>query len=477
MVRFLTLLLLFASLSLGAAELPAPVVKALQAVDIPSEAVAVYVRRVDKPQPLIALHARQPMNPASTMKLLTSYAGLELLGPAYTWKTEVYASGAIRDGVLDGNLVVKGYGAPALTLPEFWDLLRALRKTGLREIKGDLILDSSYFDPVVQDTGAFDGEPWRAYNAAPSALVVNFKAIEFSFHPDAEQHRVIVAADPDLPQLKIVNKLALRDGNCGNWKDGFTYQVSREADQVVLTLSGSYTAACGDRDFNLSLVDDADYVFQLFRQLWREQGGAIDGKVKHGTVPGDAALLMTAYSPPLADAVRLMNKNSNNLMARQLLLTIGAEKGGAPGSVEKGAAAVREWLAAKGMEFAELQIENGAGLSRVERISAEHMGEVLLSAWDSPSMPELMSSLPIAAVDGTLGARLRDTAVAGAAHLKTGSLEGVKAIAGYLLDREGHRWVVVFIVNHARAAASRKAQDALLEWLLSRDEPSCCNKH
>lgn len=453
------------------------VTKALQAADIPLGAVSVYVRRVDKPQPLVAFHGQQPMNPASTMKLVTSYAGLELLGPAYTWKTEAYAAGNLRDGVLEGDLVLKGYGDPALTLPGFWDLLRSLRKTGLREIKGNLILDQSYFEPVAQEPGVFDGEPWRAYNAAPDALVVNFKAIEFGFQPDAVEHRVVVTADPDLPQLKIVNQLELRDGACANWKDGFSYQVAREADQTVLTLRGGYSATCGERSFNLSLVNDADYVFQLFRQLWREQGGTIAGAVKPGMVPIDAAPLLTVYSPPLADAIRLMNKNSNNLMARQLFLTIGAEKAGAPGSVEKSATAVREWLTAKGLEFPELALENGAGLSRVERISAEHMGELLLAVWNSPTMPELMSSLPIAATDGTLNTRLRNTAVAGTAHLKTGSLEGVKTLAGYLLDHEGHRWVVVFMVNHAHAAASRNAQDALLEWLYGREDTACCAKH
>lgn len=470
MVRFLIFFFwLLLSLPLSAADLPAPVAKALQAADIPQDTAAVYVRRVDRPQPLIAHDATRAMNPASTMKLLTAYAGLELLGPAYTWKTEVYADGPIKDGVLDGNLIIKGYGDPALTLPAFWDMLRSLRKTGLREIKGNLVLDRSYFEPIAQDAGAFDDEPWRAYNAVPDALMVNFKAVEFSIRPDEAQHRVVVIADPDIPQLKIVNRLELRQGACLDWKGGLGYQVAHEAEQAVITFSGSYAQACGEKSLNLSLVDDADYVYELFRQLWREQGGTLAGVLKQGNVPPDTQLLMQAHSAPLVEAVRMMDKNSNNLMARQMLLTIGAEKGGAPGNVEKGAAAVRAWLASKGLNFAELEIENGAGLSRVERISAQHMGELLVSAWNSPAMPELMSSLPIAAVDGTLEKRLKDTPVAGTAHLKTGSLDGVKALAGYLLDKRGRRWVVVFIVNHAHAAASRSAQDALLEWLYARE--------
>lgn len=155
-------------------------------------------------------------------------------------------------------------------------------------------------------------------------------------------------------------------------------------------------------------------------------------------------------------------------MARQMLLTIGAEKQGTPTSVERSIRSIREWLAGKNLDFPELVLENGAGLSRQESISAQHLGDLLLSAWQSPVMPELMSSLPITAVDGTLEKRLKISDVAGQAHLKTGSLDGVRAMTGYLLDKKGRRWVVVFVVNHANAGASRVAQDALLEWVYKR---------
>ena len=208
---------------------------------------------------------------------------------------------------------------------------------------------------------------------------------------------------------------------------------------------------------------------QMMLGYWNEPERTAAGKVRTAAVPENARRLHAHYSSPLADIIRSINKYSNNVMARQMLLTIGAEKQGAPGSVEKGAAAVREWLAGKGLNFPELVIENGAGLSRVERISAQHLGELLMAAWKSPGMPELMSSLPMVAVDGTLEKRLKNSPVAGQSHLKTGSLDGVRAMAGYLLDRQGRRWVVIFVVKHVRASAAREAQDALLEWLYARD--------
>lgn len=467
MERLLLSCCLYAMVSLAWADLPVPVASALREAGIPQEAVGLYVRRVDQTRPLLENQADVPMNPASAMKLLTTYAGLELLGPAHVWKTEIYATGSIEAGVLAGDLVLKGYGDPALTLPAFWDMLRGLRQSGLREIRGDLVLDRSHFDIPAQDPGAFDGEPWRAYNALPDALLVNFKAIRFRLRGDAAQGRVNVEADPELPVLEVINQIELRHGPCADWKDRITHRVDHAGGRVVVALGGHYSAACGEKSLELAVLDDAVYVEQLFRWLWAEQGGMLHGVSRQGILPAGAVLLARAHSPPLAEIVRMINKYSNNVMARQLLLTLGAERKGAPGNTEKGIAVLREWLMDKKLDFPELVLENGAGLSRQERISARHLGEMLISAWQSPVMPELMASLPVAAMDGTLERRLLGSPVAGRAHLKTGSLDGVRAVAGYLLDRQGQRWVVVFVVNHTRAGESRQAQDALLEWLYS----------
>lgn len=453
----------------GYAALPAPVAQALRAGGVPAESVAVFVQRVDRSQPSLAHRAERPLNPASTMKLLTTYAGLELLGPAYAWRTEIHATVPPQGEILNGDLILKGYGDPALTLERFWSLVRALRQQGVREIRGDLVLDRSYFADAGYDPAAFDGEPYRAYNVGPDALLVNFKATNFRFAVEPQSGKVKIAADPDLPSLKIVNQLKLGNFPCADWKARLGYKVQREADAVSVTFDGQYSPACGEKSLELSVLDDAVYVAQLFRRLWQEQGGVILGQARSGTLPPGAVLLVQAGSPPLADVVRQINKFSNNVMARQLLLTIAAERAGVPGSVGGGVTALQEWLAAKRMAFPELVVENGAGLSRNERISARHLGELLLAAYDSPVMPELMSSLPVIALDGTLQQRMKDSELAGRAHLKSGSLDGVRAIAGYLLDAKGRRWVVVFIANHPLAGGSKAAQDALLQWVYRHD--------
>jgi D-alanyl-D-alanine carboxypeptidase/D-alanyl-D-alanine-endopeptidase (penicillin-binding protein 4) len=235
-----------------------------------------------------------------------------------------------------------------------------------------------------------------------------------------------------------------------------------------LTFSGRFAASCGERERSYSVLPHAHYVLGLFRELWRELGGTFHGTVRDGAVGPDARLIGTVESPALAQVVRDMNKFSNNVMARQLYLTLGAEGAGEPATLEKADRVIREWLAAKGLSFPEMILENGSGLSRVERISARHLGQLLLTSFRSPVMPELIASLPLAAVDGTMKKRLAEAEVAGQAHIKTGSLTGVRSIAGYLLDAQGRRWVVVSIVNHPNAGSAQAAQDALLTWLYHR---------
>lgn len=447
------------------ADLPPPVAQALRSAGLPQDAVAVYVRRVDQPQPMIAHRADQPMNPASVMKLVTTYAGLDMLGPAFNWRTELYADGSVEDDVLEGDLIIKGYGDPALDLENFWSMLRTLRQKGIRDIRGDLVLDRSYFAPSRHDPAAFDGEPYRAYNAGPDALLVNNKVTRFQFRGDAERGRVEVVADPDFASMRIDNRLRLRQGACGDWKDALDYRVETEAGLTTVSFSGQFAQACGEKILDLSVMDDATYTLQLFRRLWQEQGGTLRGALRTGVVPTGAVKLMDVYSPPLADVVRMINKYSNNVMARQLLLTIASEQTGMPGSEAAGQRAIVGWLERRGMRFPELVIDNGSGLSRVERISAEHIGQLLLHAYASPVMPELMSSLPLLGQDGTVHTRMKQSPVSGRAHLKTGSLNGNRALAGYLLDASGQRWVVVFMAAHANAGASRGAQDALLDYL------------
>jgi D-alanyl-D-alanine carboxypeptidase/D-alanyl-D-alanine-endopeptidase (penicillin-binding protein 4) len=411
------------------------------------------------------------MNPASTMKLVTTYAALELLGPAYTWKTEAYAGGNLQGSVLQGDLILKGYGDPKLTLESFWLLLRRLRASGLREIHGDLVLDRSYFEPVEYDPAKFDAEPTRVYNVGPDALLLNFKAVRFLFLPDADRKTVTVVAEPKPAGLEFAAAVRATDGTCGDWRAGINAEFQNNGTSAKANFAGSMPVSCGEHYWNASLLAQPNYVYGVFRQLWEELGGTIDGGWKDAPVPADARLLAAHESASNAELVRDINKFSNNVMARQLFLTLGAEVLKLPGRGDRSARVVQSWLAEKKLDFPELVLENGSGLSRQERISAGNMGRLLLQAWHSAVMPELMSSLPLVAYDGTMRRRLRFESIAGQAHIKTGSLSDARTLAGYVLDQRGRRRVVVMFINHANAAAGQAAQDALLEWAYQGGEP------
>ena len=418
----------------------------------------------------MAVGDERAFNPASTIKLLTTYAALDMLGPAYTWTTEIYAAGPLQGDVLAGDLVIKGYGDPRLTLENFWLMLRALRARGVREIRGDLVLDRSYFAPITDaDPASFDNEPTRPYNTIPDALLVNFKAVRLQFVPDAQQHRLAILAEPPLPQLQILNNAVLDNEPCGDWVDRLKLTALGDAGGVRFLFSGNYSVDCGEKERNYSVLGHPEYVHALFSLLWRELGGAFTGAVRSASgVPASARLLLSYKTQPLAEIVRDINKFSNNVMARQLYLSLGAIAYGPAADGEKSARAIRQWLVLHQLPFPELVLENGSGLSRNERLSARSLARLLRAAYHSAVMPEFMASLPIYAVDGTLKKRLAGNGIAGQAHIKTGSLAEVRAIAGYLLDSSGRTMVVVCIVNHGRAAFAQPVQDALLGWVYER---------
>jgi D-alanyl-D-alanine carboxypeptidase/D-alanyl-D-alanine-endopeptidase (penicillin-binding protein 4) len=447
------------------AALPPSVAQALSAAGIPDSAVGLYVHDVTSERPAIAHNANRPFNPASTMKLVTTYAALELLGPAYTWNTDVYAVGPIANEVLTGELIFKGYGDPKLTIENFWLMLRSLRARGLREIRGDVVLDRTFFKAEDYDPAAFDGEPLRPYNVGPDALLVNFKAITLTLVPEPETRSVRIVAEPAVPQIQIANALAYSDGSCGDWLGKLRVDVQAAADNAKLTLAGPYSRDCGERMRSFSVLSHRAYFAALFSQMWRELGGTLTGSVRDGTLPPGARLITSTRSEALSEVVRDINKYSNNVMARQLFLTLGALGEGAPGTLDRSRSVVRQWLVQKNIAAPELVIDNGSGLSRVERVSASTMGEILVAAFRSAVMPELMASLPVVAADGTMRRRLSNADVAGQAHIKTGSLAGVRAIAGYVLDARGRRVVVVLVINHPNAAGAQAAQDALLRWV------------
>lgn len=466
-LRPLLLASLFLPLAFGANAAPVnttlspKVQQALKTNKLQNDALSLVMIPLDGPGTPTVFNADVSMNPASTMKLVTTYAALEMLGPAHQWKTEFYTDGTLSNGILQGNLYLKGGGDPKLNMEKLWLLMRDLRANGVQQITGDLVLDRSFFEqpqlPVFDDDGNDKNKPFLV---KPDSLMVNLKALRFVARNDAG--KVLISVEPPIASIRIDNQVkAVNTKQCTG---DVRYNPVTQADgSVLVTVSGQLADGCNSQTY-LSLLDHATYTAGAVRAIWKELGGSIQGQNRQAAVPKNAKLLARAYSPDLAEIIRDINKYSNNTMAQQLFLSLGAQfRSDADGDDAKAAQRViRQWLAKKGITAPHLVMENGSGLSRAERVSAREMAQMLQAAWKSPYAAEFISSMPIAGKDGTMRKRLKTTAMNGQAHIKTGTLNTVRAISGFSRDSNGHTWAVVAILNDPRPWGASSILDQVL---------------
>jgi D-alanyl-D-alanine carboxypeptidase/D-alanyl-D-alanine-endopeptidase (penicillin-binding protein 4) len=448
------------------------VLSAVAAQHLPAGAVSYTVLDAGSGQVILSHNADTPRSPASTIKILTTIASLDELGPGFTWQTRALVSGNLKNGVLDGDLVLQGGGDPYMTLERWWSFAHLLRAHGLRTIQGNIIVDNTRFAVSGENAGDFDRRPNRAYNVLPDALMVNFQSIEFTLSANPETRRVEIGADPAPVNLTIDNRVRYAAGRCSGAARRVDFEVvTPQWDRVLFT--GTLSGHCAPRSFTRVLLTPADYAYGTFAELWRQLGGEIGGKLRVAAAPDGARLLLSFDSLTLGEIVRLTNKYSSNLLARHLLLTLGANRFGAPATVGKGAAAIADWSRTKGLSLDDVEIDNGSGLSRATHVSVAEMARVLSAAYHSPYAPEFVASLPLAGVDGTLRSRMKGSP-AGAVRLKTGHLDGVSGIAGFVTAGDGRTYIVVCLINHPRtdAGAGDPVNAALVEWVLERRAPS-----
>ena len=442
--------------------LPPKVQQALKANKLDDSALSLVMIPLNGPGTPTIFNADVSVNPASTMKLVTTYAALEMLGPTYQWKTEFYADGPLSNGVLNGNLYLKGGGDPKLNMEKLWLLMRDLRANGVQTITGDLVLDRSHFIqpqlPQFNDDGGDENKPFLV---KPDSLLVNLKALRFVARNDGG--RVLVSVEPPIASIRIDNQVkAVASKQCSG---DVRYNPVVQADGVSVTVTGQLGDGCNSQTY-LSLLDHPTYAAGAVRAIWNELGGTIQGRDRVEDVPKNARLLARAFSPDLVEIIRDINKYSNNTMAQQLFLSLGQRfRTDADGDDARAAQrVVRQWMAKKGIIASHLVMENGSGLSRAERVSAREMATMLQAAWKSPYAAEFISSLPLTGMDGTMRKRLKRTAMAGEAHIKTGTLNTVRAIAGFSRDSNGTTWAVTAILNDPRPwGASAVLDQVLLE--------------
>ena len=471
--------LLSVSAGVSAGGLPVPVEEALARHRLPAESLSVWVQDTAAPDaaPLVSHRPDVPRNPASTIKVVTTLAALEELGPDYEWETRAYVTGPVREGRLDGDLVLVGSGDPLLVVEQLWRLLAAVRARGLETVAGRLVIDNTRFSVAGEPApGEFDGKPYRAYNAPPDAFLVNFNALDVVV--ETGRGGVRAWTEPPVAGLRLRVRAEFRSGRCRG--PAFRLQVSDplaarsppDAPLPGLTVAGRFPRGCPPVAFKRVVLPPPRFADGVVRALWAQMGGRIEGGLAVAPVPKGAALWRRHRSPPLALAVRGVNKFSNNVMSRNLLLTLGAERFGPPGTRDKGRRAIAAWLERKGIDAPHLWVVNGSGLSRETRVSARGLGRILLAGERSRFRSELAASLPIASLDGTMRSRLSRRPEAARARIKTGLLNGVRAMAGYVRTRRGRTFAVAALQEHPRAHLGGRGtavQDALLGWLLDRD--------
>jgi len=444
------------------AALPVPVISALQHAKVPLGALHVVVMEANgsqKTPPLLSHEATASINPASLSKLATTVAALDLLGPTFVWRTPVYIDGPMRDGVLQGNVYIRGSGDPRLVVERLWLLLRRLQGFGIQKIQGDIVLDRSAFDLAERNPASFDGEPLRPYNAAPDALLVNFKSLVFQFVPDRTANVARIHVEPPLLGVQLPTSVPLTQTDCNDYRSSLRADW---ADPLRVRFAGSFPAVCGEKVWPVAYPAPQQFAARAIAGMWQHAGGQLVGQVRDGVVPTNLQAVFTIESPALSEVIRDINKFSNNVMAQQLFLTLSQQARGT-GSWEASRETMQAWWRDRIGGEAPM-FDNGSGLSREERISALGLARLLQFAWGSPTMSELMSSLPVSGLDGTLK-RSKSQSIA---HLKTGSLRDVAGIAGYVDTANGKRLILVAVLNHANAQAARGALDLLVDWTASQ---------
>jgi len=443
----------------------------LRASGLPLSSFGAYVRPVDSETPLVAVNPESSYAMASTTKVVTSLAALDLLGVNFRWRTFAFLRGSLVEGTLLGDLLIVGGGDARLTSVELRDWFRQLRAQGLKRIAGDIVLDRYAFD---LNEGDFANTPppstGRAYHVRPDAFAIDEGLLHVDVGP-ARGSRAALALEPPLAGLRIVNQVAMR-GGCSA-----TARLSDDASGQRLDVQGSWGTNCGHRELTLVPTAPAQFTTRALAGLWAEAGGSLSGNVIERARQVGATLIPAGpdgkpqlpwsvhVSQPLPVVLHDMNKSSNNVTARHLMLALSRGFPLRAATLPDAQARMHEWLSNQGLAADDVRVENGSGLSRGERAKPRALVHLLANAWHAPQLRDFLLSLPVAGMDGTLQHRMQGTAAEGHAFLKTGTLLDTRALAGYVQGASGRMFAVAMMVNHPDAARATPALDRVIEWI------------
>lgn len=453
--------------------LPDAVRACLLGSGIPLEHFGVFAEPVDGGTPLIRLNAEQPCVMASTAKTVTSMAALDLLGPRYRWQTRAYARGLMVEGHLYGDLILVGGGDVLLTTAALRDWFGEIQRLGVRHVHGRILLDRSAFRFEGRDFSTTpEPAPDRPHHVRPNGLTLEAGVVRVAVLP-TRGGRPAVQVVPPLQGVQLLNGVSSQGGCSAS-------AVFRPRERQ-LAVQGHWAPGCGEQDLAFAPLPVEELTRRAVGELWRETGGTLSAGVedapedphRSSTTPlprrGQALRLLSVHrSPELTQWVHGMNKVSDNLAARHLLLSLAPGFPGRSATLPAALQRLQDWLRRQGLAADDITLDNGAGLSRAERARPRALVQLLRQAWTARWAEPFIESLPLAGVDGTLAHRLTGARVQGRARLKTGTLLDVRALAGYVQDRRGHWHAMAALVHHPNAAAATPALDTLVQWLATQ---------
>ncbi|MEM7083202.1 MAG: D-alanyl-D-alanine carboxypeptidase/D-alanyl-D-alanine-endopeptidase [Pseudomonadota bacterium] len=451
-----------------ASSLPDELQSGLQSLKIDLKNVSLIVKEVNSERPMVSYQAAIARNPASVMKMFTTFAALSELGPGFQWQTDVRRTGLAENGQLNGDLIVVGGGDPSFLQENLWALVNQLSVRGIHTINGDLIVDESLFDLPDHDPGAFDGRQYRPYNVGPHAALFNFNAINFTLVPVAKPF-VDIRVVPAVKGLEVVSRVKALTGACKSNRIRMRIAVEAIESGRQVMFTGQYPKSCGRYQLTRAVLPSNELLYGTLSTLLEERGGGLNGALLIGRAPSDSRKLMSLTSPTLSEVVRSTNKFSNNVMSQQLFLTLGEQMYGAPATASKGDTALRAVLSRQGIDVESLIIANGSGLCRQCRVTADTIVQLLDVAWHSPYMPEFIASLGVPGIDGSLKKRFPKGSYKGRVHMKTGTIDHVSAAAGYVQTRDNRRLQFALMINqeNVHKGAGQAFQRRLMHYLVA----------
>lgn len=458
--------------------LPKSIHQTLHAAGVPDSAISIIVQPIMQPTtkhkgaqtPLLSHLPHKKRLPASTLKIVPTYAALDALGPEFHWINRVYYTGRIVNGTLHGDLIIKGSGDPKLVREYIEDIYAAVRQKGITHIQGNLLLDNHVFGKITHDPAAFDGEPYRPYNTAPDGLLVNFKSIILKFDPIPSSGVVNISHEPAMADMRFHTRAVLSEGSCGRktWQDGLSASFTADA----VTFSGHYPISCGEREWAVALPAPERFAPRVLKGMWLASGGTLSGDALYAKTPTHAKPLLSKRSLPLKDIIKDINQYSNNVMTEQVFLSLPRYAKHGKYTHQGTYTHARRWLThwwRRHLPKATQPIMSKAsGLCRSCYVTPDALNALLQHAAKHKHASVFKASLGVAGHSGTIKSfkyRMKHSPANGRAYIKTGTIDQVASIAGYIDAKNGTSYSVVAIINHANARKGRAALDELMDWV------------